>query len=152
MSERRNADETRAGTVDDERAGAAGRRAIAARDADADDETAVAGATRTPADERREIIVLRIEEGSAQEKEDKSVGIEKSCVFFSFLSRCSPLSKTTTAEQGRVKLERIDWLRLGDSFFFLRLFAFPFFLLFLFGDEETWRTWTLSAPRSKGCR
>ena len=84
MSERRDADDTRAGTVDGERAGAAGRRAIAARDADADDETAVAGATRTPADERREIIVLRIEEGSAQEKEDKSVGIEKKLCFSFF--------------------------------------------------------------------
>ena len=98
MSERRDeADGTRAGTDDDERAGAAGRTAIAARD---DDRAAVAGATRTPADERREImIVLRIEEGSAQEKKTKALELkERSCVFFFF----APFSKTTTAEQGRV--------------------------------------------------
>ena len=85
MSERRDDDETRAGIIVDvdARAGAAERRAIAARDADDDDATAVAGATRTPADERREIIV-RIEEGSegGEKEKKKRLELKKLCSCF----------------------------------------------------------------------
>ena len=113
MSERRDeADaETRAGTVN-ERAGAAGRRAIAARDDD-DDKAAVAGATRTPADERREIIVW-IEEAKGSAGEEKSVGIEKKLCFF-FLPFAVPRLVSLKNDDDRTRYiarvaRKIDWL------------------------------------------
>jgi hypothetical protein len=89
LSERRDDDETRAGIID-KGAGAAERGAIAARDDDNDDETA--GATRTPAEERREIIVLGRGEPKAEGQRES---LKKGIVLVFSSSTESPLSKKT---------------------------------------------------------
>ncbi len=83
---RRNAGDA---DITDKGAGAAERGAIAARDDDNDDETA--GATRTPAEERREIIVFgtRRTEGRRTEREFE----KRDCAGFLLVLRLSLKNK-----------------------------------------------------------